>query len=171
MADYIITGQVFLSHCVSDDEAIAFAEHLTENAVKHKIWVNTCGHFKSPDAKEKYPPEDYLQKGSIPFEITDSEDAFEADRILGGIWYRDGDSRIADLSNSGLVDVQSFLKELIQQDWVSSISVSFDLAHGYPSSDVTKCTIHANAFCLAMMSLPAHGGVPTAEFNIVKDEV
>lgn len=171
MADYIITGQVFLSHCVSADEASALAAHMTESAVKNNIWVNTCGHFRGPDAEEKYPSENYLLKGYIPFEITDSEHAFEADRILSGIWYRDEDGRIADLSGSGLGDIQSFLEEVIEQDWVSSISVSLDWAHGYPASYYAQCMIHANMFCSALTALPAWGGVPTGEFSIVKDEV
>lgn len=171
MADYIITSQVFLSHSVSADEAVGFMTYLTESAVKNRIWINTCGHFKSPDTEDKYPPEDYLQKGVIPFEITDSEQAFEADRILSGIWYRDEDYRIADLSSSGLVDIQSFLEEMIKQDWISNISISIDLAHGYPASYFTKCTIHANAFCPTLMTLPAWGGVPVVECSIVKNEV
>lgn len=171
MADYYITGQVLLSHCVSADEAGAFIARLTESAVKNNIWVNTCGHFRSPDAEEKYPPEDHLQKESIPFEITDSEQAFEADRILSGIGYRDDDYRISDLSRSGLADIQSFLEELIKQDWVSGISVSIDLMHGFQASYSTRCMIHANAFCSTLMALPAWGGVPVVECNIVKDEV
>lgn len=171
MADYIITGQVFLSQSVSADEETALIARLTECAVKNRIWVNTCGHFKSPDAEDKYPPENYLQKGSIPFEITDSEQAFEADRILNGIWYRDDGYRITDLSSSGLVDIQSFLEEMIKQDWISNISISIDLTHGYPASYSTKCMIHANAFCSTLTALPAWGGVPVVECSIVKDEV
>lgn len=171
MSDYIITGQVFLSQCVSADEAVALAAHLTECAVKNKIWVNACGHFKNPDAAYKCSPGNYLLKGYIPFEITDSEHAFGADRILSEIWYRDEDGRIADLSSSGFVDIQSFLEELIKQDWISNISVSLDLAHGYQASNYSNCMIHANAFCSTLMALPAWGGVPTGEFNIVKDEV
>ena len=171
MADYIITGQVFLSHSVSADEAVDSIACLTECAAKNRIWVNTCGHFKNPDAKDKYSPEDHLQNRSIPFEITDSEDAFEADRILSGIWYRGDAYRISDLSNSGLMDIQSFLEETIRQDWVSNISISIDLTHGYQAGYSTKCIIHANAFCSTLMALPAWGGMPVVECNIVKDEV
>lgn len=171
MADYVITGQVFLSHCVSADEATAFAAHLAECAVKNKIWVNACGHFRSPDAAYQCSSENYLLKGYIPFEITDSEHASEADRILREIWHRDEDGRIADLSNSGLVDIQSFLEELIGQEWVSNISLSIDLAHGYPAGYYANCMIHANAFCSTLTALPAWGGVPTGEFHIAKDEV
>lgn len=171
MADYIITGQVFLSHCVSADEAIAFAAHLTECAVKNNIWINICGHFRSPDAENRFPSEKDLQKGSIPFEITDSEHAFEADRILSGIWYRDEDSRISDLSGSGLMDIQSFLEEVIGQDWVSNISVSLDCAHGYPAGYYAQCMIHADMFCSTLTALPAWGGVPTGEFSVVKNDV
>lgn len=170
MADQIITGRVYLAQPLAADEAAAFVGRMTESAVKNKIWINTCGHFKSVDVQDLYPAAEYLQEGYIPFEITDSEQAYEANRILSGIWYRDEDFRIADLSASGLGDIQSFLEELIKQETVSNISISFDLAHGYPARDFTKCTIHANAFCTMLMTLPDLYGVPSVEFNVVKDQ-
>lgn len=173
MADQIITGQVFLSDRFSAGEETTFVGYLTECAVKNKIWINTGGHFRSADAQWKYPPDDYLQKGYIPFEITDSENACEADRILSGILYRDEDYRIADLSASGLVDIQAFLEEIIKHESVSGISVSFDLAHGYPYPEgaFSKCVIHANEFCTALMTLPNAYAVPGGEFTVVKDDV
>ena len=87
MADQIITGQVFLTHRFSSSEAKIFGEYLKERALKNKIWPNLCGHFSSPDVQYKYPPDDYLQKGYIPFEITDSENSSEANRILSDILY------------------------------------------------------------------------------------
>lgn len=171
MADQIITGRVLLAHPLLADEATAFVGHLTKSAVRNKIWINTCGHFRSADAQYKYPPDDYLQKGYIPFEITDSENSSEADRILSGIWY-DETSRIADLSGSGLADIQSFLGEIIEHEAVSGISVSFDLAHGYPYPEglLKKCVIRAHAFCTALMAFPCPSRVPAVELNIVKGD-
>ena len=83
-------------------EAIAFGEYLKESAVKNKIWLNLCGHFSSPDVQYKYPPDDYLQKGYIPFEITDSENSSEANQILSDILY-DENLRQENLSRDDLV--------------------------------------------------------------------
>ena len=171
MADQIITGQVFPAHRFSADEAKAVIECLTQSAVKNKIWVNICDNFKSVDAKYKYPPDDYIQKGYIPFEITDSQNACEADRILSGILY-DEAFRIADMSCSGLYGIQSFLEEIIKLESVSGIIVSIELAHGYlyPEGYFSKCVIHANEFCTALITLPNAYAVPGGEFFVVKDE-
>ena len=117
MADQIITGQVFLTHRFSSSEAKIFGEYLKASAVKNKIWLNLCGHFSSPDVQYKYPPDDYLQKGYIPFEITDSENSSEANRILSDILY-DENYYIADMSCSGLYDIQSFLEDIIKHEAV-----------------------------------------------------
>ena len=69
----------------------------------------------------------YLQKGYIPFEITDSENSSEANRILSDILY-DENYHIADMSCSGLYDIQSFLEDIIKHEAVSKIIVSIDLA-------------------------------------------
>lgn len=170
MADQIITGQVFTAHRFSSSEAITFGEYLKESAVKNKIWLNLCGHFSSPDVQNKYPPDDYLQKGYIPFEITDSENSSEANRILSDILY-DENYHIADMSCSGLYDIQSFLEDIIKHEAVSKNIVSIDLAHGYPYPEgfFAKCEIHASEFCTAMMTLPNAFAVPGGEFTIVKD--
>lgn len=170
MADQIITVQVFLTHRFSSSEAKIFGEYLKERALKNKIWLNLCGHFSSPDVQYKYPPDDYLQKGYIPFEITDSENSSEANRILSDILY-DENYYIADMSCSGLYDIQSFLEDIIKHEAVSKIIVSIDLAHGYPYPEgfFAKCVIHANEFCAALMTLPNAFAVPGGEFTVVKD--
>ena len=165
MADQIITGQVFLTHRFSSSEAKIFGEYLKERALK-----NLCGHFSSPDVQYKYPPDDYLQKGYIPFEITDSENSSEANQILSDILY-DENYHIADMSCSGLYDIQSFLEDIIKHEAVSKIIVSIDLAHGYPYLEgfFAKCVIHASEFCTALMTLPNAFAVPGGEFTVVKD--
>lgn len=170
MADQVITGKVRLAHSLTVKERAAFIARLIAIAVKNNIWVNTCGSLKSAQARWKYPDADCAGEGFIPFEITDSEEDWEADRIFGGILYSNEDFRVADLSRSGLPDVQVFLEEVIKEDEVSGISISFDLAHGCDDSEYAKLTIKAKELCNALMRLPNKSHVPISELLIVKDK-
>ena len=169
MADQVITGKVHLVHILTVKERAAFIARLSTIAAKNNIWVNTCSSLKSSQARWKYPDADCAGEEFIPFEITDSEKDWEADRIFGGILYSYEDFRVADLSRSGLPDVQAFLEEVIKEDEVSGISISFDFAHGCDDSEYAKHTIKANELCNVLMRLPNKFHVPISELLIVKD--
>ena len=168
----LITGKIYFACVPCGREIEDFVAFLSCYAEENRIWINTGGQIKNPDARYKYsidstesndPAEKYL-----PFEITDTKDSDECSRIMSGISYRDTDFSIADWGNSGIPNIENFLVQIMEHDLIGYVQLSIDLAHGYTSSAYANLNITANEFCRTLTALPNHNALPTAQFNIKK---
>ena len=168
----LITGKIYFACVPFGREIEDFVAFLTRCAEENRIWINTGGHIRNPDARYKYSinnsESDVLAEKYLPFEITDTKNSDECSRIISGIWYRDTDFCIPDWGSSGIPNVESFLVQIMAHDLIEYVQISIDLAHGYTSSAYAELNITANEFCRTLMSLPNHNELPTAQFNIKK---
>ena len=151
------------------EDLVAF---LTSCAVANQIWVNVGDKISNPDARYKYSIDNRkvndLIEIYLPFEITDSKDTDERNQITSGIWYRDTNFGIADWGNSGIPNIENFLIQIMEHDFIEYVQISIDLVHGYTPFEHTTLDITAKEFCKMLMSLPNHYTLPTAQFNIRK---
>ena len=170
MSECIITGIIYFSRVPSDREQEDFVAFLARRAVENKIWINTGGQIKNPDARYKYSIDksenNTLAEKHLPFEITDAKDTDECSRILSGIWYRDTDFGIADWGTSGVPYIENFLVQIMEHDLIGHVQLAIDFAHGYTPSAHSNLNITAKELCKTLMSLPNHNALPTAQFNI-----
>ncbi len=149
MADHIITGKVHFAQMNDTDE---LADRLKK--VAHEYGIHT--RF------DDFTGDDNI----LSFTVTDSPESEECDRIISGITFRAIDFSMADVSETGLPDVQRFLTEIIEYEEIDMIEISVDHTHG---SNLRKYEIvtEANHFCFAVMHTPNHGHtLPTATFRI-----
>ena len=170
----LITGKIYFTCVPFGREIEDFVSFLTRCAEENRIWINTGGQIRNPDARYKYSVDNSgsndLAEKHLPFEITDTKDSDECSRIMSGISYRDTDFSIADWGSSGIPNVESFLVQIMAHDLIEYVQISIDLAHGYTSSAYANLNITANEFCRTLMSLPNHNELPTAQFNIKRSE-
>ena len=170
----LITGKIYFACVPCGGEIEDFVAFLTRCAEENRIWINTGGHIRNPDARYKYSVDNSgsndLAEKYLPFEITDTKDSDECRRIVSGISYRDTDFSIADWGSSGIPNVESFLVQIIEHVLIESVQIAIDLMHGYMPSECAKIDIMANEFCRTLMRLPCHGALPTAQFNIKRSE-
>ena len=168
----LITGKIYFTCVPFGREIEDFVAFLTRCAEENRIWINTGGHIRNPDARYKYSVDNSgsndLAEKHLPFEITDAKDTDECNRIMSGIWYRDSDFGIADWGNSGIPNVENFLVQIMEHGLIEYVQLSIDFAHGYIPSEYANIDIMANEFCRTLMSLPNHNELPTALFNIKK---
>lgn len=168
----LITGKIYFTCIPFDREMEDFVAFLTRCAEENRIWINTGGQIRNPDARYKYSinnsESDNLAEKYLPVEITDTKDSDECRRIMSGISYRDTDFSIADWGSSGIPNIESFLVQIMAHDLIEYVQISIDLAHGYALSAYAELNITANEFCRTLMSLPNHNALPTAQFNIKK---
>ena len=168
----LITGKIYFTCVPFGREIEDFVAFLTRCAEENRIWINTGGHIRNPDARYKYSIDSTesndLAEKYLPFEITDTKNSDECSRIMSGISYRDTDFSIADWGSSGIPNVESFLVQIMAHDLIEYVQISIDLAHGYTPSEYSNFNIAANDFCKILVSLPNHHALPTAQFNIVK---
>ena len=170
----LITGKIYFTCVPFGREIEDFVAFLTRCAEENRIWINTGGQIRNPDARYKYSinnsESDVLAEKYLPFEITDTKDSDECSRIMSGISYRDTDFSIADWGSSGIPNVESFLVQIMAHNLIEYVQLSIDLAHGYIPSAYAVLNITANEFCRTLMSLPNHNALPTAQFNIKRSE-
>jgi hypothetical protein len=168
----LIAGKIYFACVPCGREIEDFVAFLTRCAEENRIWINTGGHIRNPDARYKYSinnseSNDFAEK-YLPFEITDAKDADECNRIISGISYRDTDFSIADWGSSGIPNIESFLVQIIEHVLIESVQIAIDLMHGYMPSECANIDITANEFCRTLTALPNHNVLPTAQFNIKK---
>lgn len=172
MSDQFITGKIHFSRIPRSGELEHFVTFLTRSAVENRIWINTGEQIRNPDARYKYSIDDRdnnnLVEQYLPFEITDSKETDECNRILSGIWYRDTDFSIADLGSSGLANIENFFGQIMDDGLIQYVQIAFDLVHGYTPFEYFNLDITAKDFCKTLMSLPNYNAVPTVQFNIRK---
>lgn len=172
MADEITIGKIYFSRILSDRDIENFVTFLTQCGVENQIWINIGEHLRNPDARYKYSIDnvetDDLAENYLPFEITDAKDTDECSRIMSGIWYRDSDFGIADWGTSRIPNIENFLVQIMEYEWIEYVQLFIDLAHGYRPSSYASLDIKAAEFCKTLMSLPNHYAVPTGQFNIRK---
>ena len=153
MADHIITGKVHFAPINDIDE---LADRLEKAA--HEYGIHTqFADFTCDD-------------NILSFTVTDSPESEECDRIISGITFRAIDFSMADVSETGLPDVERFLTAVMSYPEITMIEIDFDHAHG---SNLRKYEIvtEANHFCFAVMHTPNHGHtLPTATFRIYHSE-
>ena len=170
----LITGKIYFMRVPFGREIEDFVAFLTRCAEENRIWINTGGHIRNPDARYKCSIDSTesndLAEKYLPFQITDTKNSDECSRIISGISYRDTDFSIADWGSSGIPNVESFLVQIMAHDVIEYVQLSIDLAHGYTSSSYAELNITANEFCRTLMSLPNHNALPTAQFNIKRSE-
>ena len=168
----LITGKIYFTCVPFGREIEDFVEFLTRCAEENRIWINTGGQIRNPDARYKYSVDNSgsndLAEKHLPFEITDTKDSDECSRIISGISYRDTDFSIADWGSSGIPNIENFLVQIIEHGLIEYVQLSIDLDHGYTPSAYMDLNITANDFCKILVSLPNHNALPTAQFNIVK---
>lgn len=175
MSDEMITGIIYFSRVPSGGEYEDFIAFLVRCAADNQIWINAGGLIRNPDARYKYSmdsgEDNDLSKKYLPFEITDTMDTDECNRITSGMWYRDTDNGIADWGSSCIPDIENFLVQIMEHDLIRYVRISIDLAHGYIPCAYENLDINASDFCKTLMSLPNHYGVPTGQFNIRKQGI
>ena len=174
MSDQIITGEIHFFRVPLPVELEELTAFLSRCAAENRIWINTGERIRNPDARYKCSVNDngdekYLAEKYLPFEITDSQETDGCDRILSGIWY--SDSRIADFGTSGIHDIENFLADIMNNELIQYVQLSFDPAHGYIPQEYSCLDITAKEFCKALMSLPCHSAVPDVQLNIRRDNV
>ena len=166
----LITGKIYFTCIPFGREIEDFVAFLTRCAEENRIWINTGGQIRNPDARYKYSinnsESDVLAEKYLPFEITDTKDSDECSRIMSGISYRDTDFSIADWGSSGISNVESFLVQIMAHNLIEYVQLSIDFAHGYTPSAYANLDINASDFCKTLMSLPNYNAVPTVQFNI-----
>ncbi len=174
MSDEIITGRIVFSRALLGGEYEDLVDFLTRCAVGNHIWVNVGNEIKDPDARCKYSigngESNELSEKDLPFEITDSKDTDECNRITSGISYRDADLGIADWGSSAVPNIERFLVRITEHDLIECVQLAIDLKHGYASSAYADLDIAANEFCKILMSLPNRSALPTGRFNIRKTD-
>ena len=172
MSDVMITGKIYFLRVPFGKEYEDFIAFLVRCALDNQIWINAGEQIRNPDARYKYSMDsgesNDLSEEYLPFEITDTMDTDECNRITSGMWYRDTDNGIADWGSSCIPNIENFLVQIMEHDLIRYVHIYIDLVHGYIPSTYANLDINASDFCKTLMSLPNHGGLPTGQFNIRK---
>ena len=167
MSYCLITGKIYFKSILSYDTMTEVSYFLLEKAILNRIGlnINSC---LTELALYKYPADDYLKYGYIPYEIVDTPWSGECHKIFEGIGYTDKTYKIDSIDQSRLPDVQKFLYDIIGNKQISYIILELEDIHLWPR-EFTEYEINANKFCQTILDSPNQNcNMPTLRLKIIK---
>lgn len=181
MPNGIITGEIHLT-CVpipyneihsppfpDMERLIDLSFFITQTAIKHRIGVNLyCNLTK--DGILRYPLKNYASEGYIPFEILDNPLSNECFDLFRNIAYPEVGYNVANIANTGLLRVQHFLEDVLQEEQIEYMTLQLENVHGIPEK-IYKCVIEPGELCRAIEQVPNDVNklaLPAVKFKIIR---
>jgi len=180
MPSCILTGKIYLLTLPPDEKnrALSFdAYHaglvdlsffIVQKATDNLIAINLNTNLSS-NGLLRYPLNNYLSQGFIPYEILDDPMSNECWRMFKNIGYSDNDYSVS-VVNTGFMRVQHFLEQVLQDERIEYMTLDIQDTHGIPEQ-IFECEIGAEKLCQAIEQAPNDVNrlaLPAVKFKIVR---
>ena len=156
MPNCILTGKIYLLTLPPDEKNRA----LSLDAYHTNL---------SSNGLLRYPLNNYLSQGFIPYEILDDPMSNECWRMFKNIGYSDNDYSVS-VVNTGFMRVQHFLEQVLQDERIEYMTLDIQDMHGIPEQ-IFECEIGAEKLCQAIEQAPNDVNrlaLPAVKFKIVR---
>lgn len=168
-AHCILTGFIHFRTILSHEQLTDLSFYLTMKALENQIALNLYCNLTARGKHSLGVSVDFQKDLCIPYEILDSPWTNECHNIFTGIWM-DENFSVSHLEDSRMSNVQAFLCDAMEQDWISYMTLQIEDIHG-PAEIVYKYTIRAEELCQAISNTPNHINrleMPAVQFVIKK---
>ena len=181
MPNGILTGEIHLtcapipyneihSPPLPDGERlIDLSFFITQTAINHRIGVNLYSNL-TMNGLLRYPLKNYANEGYIPYEIIDDPLSNECFYMFHNIAYPETGYNVANIANTGLLRVQHFLEDVLQEEQIEYMTLQLENVHGIPEK-IYKCVIKPGELCRAIEQVPNDVNrlaLPAVKFKIIR---
>ncbi len=181
MPHAILTGEIHLSYTPILDNAmhspplpemerlIDLSFFITQTAIDHRIGVNLYCNL-TEEGLRRYPLKNYAKEGYLPYEILDDPLNNECFDLFRNIAYPEEGFTVANMANTGLLRVQNFFEDVLQDERISYLTLHMEDVHGI-AEKTYEYEIPAGMLCHAMGQVPNDINrleIPAVRFKIVR---
>ena len=167
MPHCMVYGEIFLYEKPSREQVLDLSFVLTQKAVELRLGLNLFCNLKEWVAKQ-YDISECLNNTYIPYEILDDPSSNECSEIFKGMLF----PHFLGIENSRLPMLQSFVREVVELEQVSHMTIRFVEVHLDDLNTLQfEYTIKANDLCDKLVYLstqPYMGEFPAVKFTIEK---
>ena len=177
----ILTGEIHLactpifydeihSPPLSDMERlIDLSFFVTQTAINHRIAVNIYCNL-TEEGLLRYPLKNYAKDGYLPYEILDNPLTNECFDLFRNIAYPEKGFKVVNTSNTGLLRVQNFLEDVLQDERIEYMTLHMEDVHGI-AKKTYEYEIEAGMLCHTIEQVPNdinRLAIPAVRFKIVR---
>ena len=142
---------------------------ITQTAINHRIGVNLYSNL-TMDGLLRYPLKNYASEGYIPYEILDNPLSNECFDLFRNIAYPEIGYNVANIANTGLLRIQHFLEDVLQDARIEYLILKIEDVHGIPEQ-IYEYEIEPSELCQAIEQVPNDSNrlaLPAVKLKIVR---